>query len=83
MTREERIARFEEILDRANRIAGELEAALDGYESVQDDLAALEAYYTSPLWMEDYDADCEGLLPKDLKRGVLSEDGIADAHSWS
>ena len=82
MTREERIARYEEILERANRIVGELEAALDAYESVQADLAALEAYYTGPEWREDFEADEAGLLPRDLKRGVLSEDGIADALDW-
>ena len=39
-------------------------------------LTALEAYYTSPLWKQDFAADEAGLLPKNLKRGVLSEDGI-------
>ncbi len=79
MTREERIARFEEILNRTNRIAGELENALDAYDGIHDEIAALADRYASPLWMEDYEADCAGLLPKDLKHGVLSEDGIADA----
>ena len=36
----------------------------------------LEAYYTSPAWRTDFEADEAGLLPPDLKRGVLSEDGI-------
>ena len=27
-------------------------------------------------WKEDFEADEKGKLPKDLKRGVLSEDGI-------
>ena len=36
----------------------------------------LESYYNSTEWKQDYTADEEGLLPKDLKRGVLSEDGI-------
>lgn len=36
----------------------------------------LEAYYTSPAWRADFEADEAGLLPPDLKRGVLSEDGI-------
>lgn len=36
----------------------------------------LENYYHSPLWLEDYQADSGGLLPKELKRGVLSEDGL-------
>ena len=39
-------------------------------------LSTLEAYYTSPAWRTDFEADEAGLLPPDLKRGVLSEDGI-------
>ena len=39
-------------------------------------LGKLSAYYSSDAWKRDYAADEAGLLPKDLKRGVLSEDGI-------
>lgn len=38
----------------------------------------LESYYTSGDWMTDFEADEAGLLPKDMKRGVLSEDGLND-----
>ncbi|MBP5362041.1 MAG: DUF4298 domain-containing protein [Ruminococcus sp.] len=41
-----------------------------------DSLNALSDYYGSPAWKRDYAADEAGLLPKELKRGVLSEDGI-------
>ena len=41
-----------------------------------DQLKALSEYYSSDSWKRDYAADEAGLLPKDLKRGVLSEDGI-------
>ena len=69
MTQEERIAYYEGILDSAEqKIAGGQEASAE--------LRELEAYYTSPLWKEDYAADEAGLLTKDLKRGVLSQDGI-------
>ena len=37
----------------------------------------LDEYYTSGEWQEDYEADEEGLLPADLKRGVLSQDGLS------
>jgi hypothetical protein len=39
-------------------------------------ISILESYYTSPAWLSDFEADEAGLLPPDLKRGVLSEDGI-------
>ena len=41
-------------------------------------LKALSDYYGSPAWKRDFAADEAGHLPKDLKRGVLSEDGIYD-----
>ena len=33
-------------------------------------------YYESEQWKTDYSADERGELPADLKRGVLSEDGV-------
>lgn len=41
-------------------------------------LVALNTYYTSGLWLEDYEADERGELPPDLKRGVLSQDALYD-----
>ena len=72
----ERIARYEEMLNRAEQAAQRLESALDACEGIRGDLQALEAYYTSPEWKEDFAADAEGMLPPGLRRGVLSEDGI-------
>jgi len=37
---------------------------------------SLESYYSSDEWKQDFADDEAGLLPKDLKRGVLSEDAI-------
>lgn len=39
-------------------------------------LQELTEYYENGQWMSDYEADEAGLLPSDLKRGVLSEDGV-------
>lgn len=39
-------------------------------------LQELTEYYDNGQWMADYEADEAGLLPPDLKRGILSEDGI-------
>lgn len=41
-------------------------------------LQLLIDYYESPLWLSDYEADERGELPKELKRGILSEDGFYD-----
>ena len=76
MTRAERIERYEQKLNRAGEAARRLEDALDAFDGVQGDLKALERYYTSAQWKADFDADSKGRLPAELKRGVLSEDGI-------
>lgn len=39
-------------------------------------LQELIEYYENGQWLADYEADEAGLLPRDLKRGVLSEDGV-------
>lgn len=78
MTREERIAYYEKILDRTADAIRNLDAALDEYEAICPLLQELECYYTGPEWKADFDADSAGDLPRDLKRGVLSEDGIDD-----
>ncbi len=39
-------------------------------------LQELTEYYENGQWLADYEADEADLLPRDLKRGVLSEDGV-------
>ena len=39
-------------------------------------LKLLVQYYESPLWRHDYEMDEQGCLPRNLKRGILSQDGI-------
>ena len=63
-------------LDRASAAVMELSAALDRYEDAQKAIASLEAYYGSDEWRKDFADDEAGRLPKDLKRGVLSEDAV-------
>ena len=42
----------------------------------KEDIAILDEYYGSEVWRQDLADDEAGRLPKGLKRGVLSEDGI-------
>lgn len=72
----ERIKTMEQHLDRASQAVMKLSAALDDYAEVQASICALESYYGSDDWKQDFADDEQGLLPQDLKRGVLSEDGI-------
>lgn len=72
----ERIRRMEQLFDLAKEAMEEPMISLDTYEKVQEAIAILSEYYGSDEWKQDYADDEAGLLPKDLKRGVLSEDGI-------
>ena len=72
----ERIRQMELRMERVAKAVIELSAALENYEAVKEDLAALNEYYGSEVWQQDFADDEAGLLPKDLQRGVLSEDGI-------
>ena len=71
-----RIQQMERCLDRASQAVMRLSAALDEYADAQDALRQLSDYYGSDLWKHDFADDLAGLLPQDLKRGVLSEDAI-------
>ena len=72
----DRIKQMERSLDRVSQAVMHLSAALDEYDEAQDALRQLTEYYGSDLWKQDFAADEAGLLPQDLKRGVLSEDAL-------
>ena len=67
---------MEQNLNRALQVVQQLTAALDEFDAAQDAIRQLTCYYGSDEWRRDLAADEAGLLPRDLKRGVLSEDGI-------
>lgn len=71
-----RIRTMEQRMNRAAAAVKRLSVALDKWEAAQDDITALSEYYGSDLWRQDFADDEAGLLPADLKRGVLSEDGL-------
>lgn len=81
----ERIKNMELQLDRASQAVMQLSAALDDYAEAQTALRELSKYYGSDTWRQDFEDDERGLLPRDLKRGVLSEDGVwnvlSDSHA--
>ena len=67
---------MERRLNRALAAVKRLSSALDKWEAIQDDVVQLDKYYSSDVWRQDFADDEAGLLPEELKRGVLSEDGI-------
>ena len=71
----ERVSRYEKMMEEALDFFSSPEKR---YRELGKKLRALKAYYESDEWKQDFAADEAGLLPKGLKRGVLSEDGIDD-----
>ncbi len=67
-------ARFDASKDAVEKLS----AAIEAYEAAAPDMKKLFEYYSSADWMRDLEADEAGKLPADLKRGVLSEDGVWD-----
>lgn len=72
----ERIRTMEQAYDRACELDAALAEALDAFEENADLMQELADYMDSGQWMKDFEADESGLLPEDLKRGILSEDGL-------
>jgi hypothetical protein len=75
-----KLLQIERIKWMEQRFKNVLAAIKDGdtksLKTIKEDIAELSKYYSSELWKQDFAADEAGILPPDLKRGVLSEDGI-------
>ena len=76
MKQTDRISSMEQLMERASSAVINFSAAVDKFVEAQQAIAALSDYYGSDEWKQDFADDEAGLLPADLKRGVLSEDGI-------
>ena len=59
-----------------NALAAIKDGSTNSLKTIKEDIAELSKYYSSELWKIDFAAEEAGNLPPDLKRGVLSEDGI-------
>ena len=66
----ERIKAMERRLDHASQVVMRLSSALDSKP------IRFDGNGYSDEWKQDFTDDGEGLLPKHLKRGVLSEDAV-------
>lgn len=83
MTKKERqilrIRKMETCLNDLKAANERLGAALDEFDKCHVLAVILSGYLGSENWWQDVEADSSGALPDDLRRGVLSEDGIYDA----
>lgn len=73
-----RIKKMEDDFNLVKKVIQSLDEALADYEAVQRRISRLTEYQESGQWLKDYEADERGELPKylELRRGVLSEDGL-------
>lgn len=78
MNRIDRIKEMEEAYELSESATNQLEQAIANYEDIERKFLKLQSYYGSVQWLKDYEADEAGKLPRNLKREVLSEDGVYD-----
>ena len=71
-----RVQKMEQYLDEILETLHEDSQKIFEGEVLQEKLKSLSEYYSNGLWLEDYDRDCAGEFPRDLKRGVLSQDTL-------
>lgn len=75
-SRTSRIKDMEERYDRVKVAFSEVLKAEEKLGKLSEDIDVLREYIDSGKWQKDFEADEQGKLPKDLKRGVLSEDEL-------
>ena len=73
-----RITEMEEKFNSLRQSVRALEDAITQSQDFRDNYKALKKYMDSGKWLKDYETDEKGELPPDLKRGVLSQDGLYD-----
>ena len=74
----ERVRVMEEDFNVVRDIMNEMEVAISHFESVQERIEHLSNYLENGQFLKDFEADERGELPKDMPRGVLSEDALYD-----
>ena len=74
----ERIQEMEASFNKVREAVACMHGSLKMLSDVEEDIDLLQNYQSSKKWLEDFEADERGEIPKDLPRGVLSEDGLHD-----
>ena len=77
----QRIIKMERCFDALLEAKNENPELLRLSEKLQDQLGLLREYYQSGSWLQDYECDERGELPRNLKRGILSQDALYDLFS--
>lgn len=73
-----RVREMEDRYDELTQVLAGLDDAISEYNDFKADLQILRDYMASGQWKKDFEADEAGKIPAEVKRGVLSEDGLYD-----
>lgn len=73
-----RIRQMERVFDVLREMADRNPAAIFEDAAFREMLRSLVQYYEGGQWRKDYELDEMGLLPQNLKRGVLAQDAVYD-----
>ena len=71
-----RINKMEEVFDELQLAFFKLDKDFLSNKKMKKKLNRLISYYENGKWLKDYQLDEQNKLPKNLKRGILSQDGI-------
>jgi len=74
----ERVREMEALYDLLWQVQKDEPARLESDGELKEAFDKLIHYYTGGTWLRDYELDERGAFPAELKRGVLSQDGIYD-----
>ena len=77
----QRIIKMERCFDEVLEAKIKNPELLRSSEKLRDQIGLLGEYYQSGSWLRDYESDERGELPRNLKRGVLSQDALYDLFS--
>ena len=73
-----RVREMEDRYDELTRVIAGLDDAISEYNDFKPDLKILREYMESGQWKKDFESDEAGQIPAEVKRGILSEDGLYD-----
>ena len=72
----DRVQQMEQYMDEVAEALRNAPDKLKSSDELRKKIATLTDYMDSGQWLADYEADERGELPKELKRGVLSQDAL-------
>ena len=67
---------MESVFDFLQKMVKEKSVSVCSEDWFRIHLNNLQDYYENGLWLSDYELDEKGMIPSDLKRGILSQDGF-------